>query len=181
MPDDDQKEFFAKLLGFDEETEKAEKKEPSFVRKPKIKNKNNNSSTIDKKTEEPKLIFEEQNTETELDVFEEVEGSLMVDVYQTPTSIIIESAVAGVNPEDLDISITSDSISIRGKREKVEKVDEKDYLYQECYWGRFSRSIILPEEIDPDKAQASLKNGVLKIVLPKVNRQKAKKLKIKFE
>ena len=89
--------------------------------------------------------------------------------------------MAGVNPEDLDISITSDSVSVRGKREKMEKVEEKDYLFQECYWGRFSRSIMLPQEVDPDRAQASLKNGVLKIILPKLNKQKTKKLKVKFD
>ena len=115
------------------------------------------------------------------DIFEEAEGSLTLDVYQTPSSIIVESAVAGVNPEDLDISITSDSVSVRGKREKMEKVEEKDYLFQECYWGRFSRSIMLPQEVDPDRAQASLKNGVLKIILPKLNKQKTKKLKVKFD
>ena len=61
------------------------------------------------------------------------------------------------------------------------KVEAKDYLYQECFWGSFSRSIILPQEIDPDRAVATLKNGVLTIRLPKVDRQKAKKIKVKVE
>jgi len=178
MANDDQKDFFAKLLGVEETTEKDT--EAPAIRKIRGRNKIK-TETNDLQIEEPKMIMEEKASETEPDIFEEAEGALTVDVYQTPSSIIVESAVAGVNPEDLDISITSDSVSIRGKREKMEKVDEKDYLFQECYWGRFSRSIMLPQEIDPDKAQASLKNGVLKIVLPKLNKQKTKKLKVKID
>ena len=71
-------------------------------------------------------------------------------------------------------------MTIRGKREKEERIKEDDYIYQECYWGRFSRSIILPQEVDPDNAEASLKNGILIIKLPKVDRHKAKKLHVQF-
>lgn len=111
----------------------------------------------------------------------ETEGRLTIDVYQTPSHIIIESTIAGVNPEELDIDITAESVTIRGERKHEEKIEEEDYLYQECFWGKFSRSVILPQEIDPDKASASfLKNGVLKIKLPKINREKSKRLKINF-
>ena len=89
--------------------------------------------------------------------------------------------MAGVLPDDLEINITTESVTIRGEREREEKVEAKDYLYQECFWGSFSRSIILPQEIDPDRAVATLKNGVLTIRLPKVDRQKAKKIKVKVE
>lgn len=115
------------------------------------------------------------------DFMEEAEGQLTVDVYQTPTEIVIQSTVAGVAPEDLDISITNESVTIRGKREKSEKVKEDEYFYQECYWGRFSRTIILPQEIDAERANAGMKNGVLTIRLPKLDREKTKKLKIKTE
>lgn len=122
-----------------------------------------------------------QGTEEEaIKIFEGPEGQLTVDVYQTPTNIIIESPVAGVKSEDLDIAVNPDTVVIKGERQKYESVEEKDYLHKECFWGRFSRSVILPEEIDPDKSHASLKNGVLKIVMPKINRLKVKKLKIKF-
>lgn len=124
--------------------------------------------------------IEEEKSADDIEIFDGPEGQLTIDVYQTPVSIIVESAVAGVEPENIDIEITPDSISIKGKRSKKERVDEKDYLYSECFWGRFSRSVILPQEIDAEKAHASLKNGILKIVLPKVNRQKAKKLKVRF-
>src|SRR3989344_5676692 len=111
----------------------------------------------------------------------EAEGQLTIDVYQMPDEIVIESTIAGVKPEDLDINITSEAVTIRGERKREKKVREDDYFYQECYWGRFSRSIILPQEIDPDKAVANLKNGILTIRLPKLNRQKGRSLKVKFE
>lgn len=110
----------------------------------------------------------------------ESEGRLTVDVYQTENEIIIQSAVAGVNVDDLEINITNESVSIRGERQKIEKTEEKDYFYQECFWGRFSRVIILPQEVDPEKSTAILKEGILTIRLPKLDRQKAKKLKIKI-
>ncbi|MFH0890487.1 MAG: Hsp20/alpha crystallin family protein [Candidatus Liptonbacteria bacterium] len=111
----------------------------------------------------------------------EPEGQLTIDVYQTPEDIIIESAIAGVKPEDIDIDVTSDSVSIRGARRREHKIRDEDYFYQECYWGRFSRSVILPQEIDPENASVSFKNGVLTVKLPKLNRRKSRKLKIKFE
>ena len=116
-----------------------------------------------------------------LRVDDDTEGQLTVDVYETPTSFIIKSAVAGVDPEKLDIAITNEAVTIKGERSSEEKVKTENYLHQECYWGRFSRSIILPQEIDPDKSQASLKNGILKINLPKITKIKSKKIKVKFE
>ncbi len=111
----------------------------------------------------------------------EPEGQLTIDVYQTPLEIVIESAIAGVEEEDLDVNVSTDSVTIRGQRRHHREVSDEDYLYQECYWGRFSRSIILPQEIDPDNAEVTFKNGILTVHLPKLNRKKTKKLKIKFE
>ncbi len=127
----------------------------------------------------------ESNSDSEestVDFFEEAEGQLAVDVYETPNNFVIKSAVAGISEDKLDIAISSESVTIRGNREE-EKTKEKDqkYYVQECYWGRFARSVILPQEIDPDKSTASLKNGILKITLPKINKGKTKKMKIKFE
>ena len=98
---------------------------------------------------------------------EEKDGELTVDVYQTPELIIIKTMIAGVRPEDLDISITRDMVTIRGRREEEKTVREEDYFARELYWGSFSRSIILPFDIDPDNAKASMKNGVLTIRLPR--------------
>ena len=115
------------------------------------------------------------------DFVEEVEGQLTVDVYQNPSEIVIQSTVAGVDPDNLDISITADSVTIRGRREKMERVKDEDYFYQECYWGKFARSIILPQEVDTEEAVAAIKNGILTIRLPKLNREKTKKIKVKLD
>jgi HSP20 family protein len=109
------------------------------------------------------------------------EGQLTVDVYQTPTDIIIKSIVAGVKPEDLDVSISHEMITIRGKREDSLRVEKESYFYQELYWGSFSRSVLLPQEVDPDEAEANLKGGILTIRLPKLNKERVHKLKIKGE
>lgn len=115
------------------------------------------------------------------DFSEEDEGQLTIDVYQTADDIILESPIAGVRSDDLDIAITSESVTIKGKREKDRRIKEEDYFYQECYWGRFARSIILPQEVDAEKSEAQIKNGVLTIKLPKLNRQRSKKLKVQSE
>ena len=127
-------------------------------------------------------VLPKAKVEEELqDFVEESEGQLAVDVYQTPTEIVIQSTVAGVDPENLDIAITNESVTVRGRRERFERVKDDDYFYQECYWGRFARSVILPQEVDPEKAVASLKNGVLSIRFPKLNREKVKKLRVNLD
>jgi len=108
----------------------------------------------------------------------ETEGELAVDVYQTDSDIIVQSTIAGVKPEDLDIAAENDVLTIRGKRESETKEEGKNYFYQECYWGAFSRQIILPEEVDPNRIEAAMKNGVLTIKLPKINRSKLRKIKV---
>lgn len=117
----------------------------------------------------------------EEDIVDEDAGQLTVDVYQTPSEIVVESPIAGVNPDEIDVSITPETVTIKGKREREQHIKAEDYVYQECYWGRFSRSVVLPQEVDADKADASIKNGVLTIRLPKINRSKSKKLKVKSE
>lgn len=108
----------------------------------------------------------------------EEEGQLTVDVFQTDDEIVIKSTIAGVTADDLDISITNDMVTIKGSRSSDEKIKQSDYYYQELYWGSFSRSIILPEEIDADNAKASMKNGVLTIRLLKLAKSRVKKVKI---
>lgn len=120
-------------------------------------------------------------TDGQEESLDEGEGQLTIDMYQTPDEIVLESPIAGVKAEDLDIAITSESVTIRGSRQKDRRVKDEEYFYQECYWGRFSRSIILPQEVDAEKAEASVKNGVLTIKLPKLNRQRSKKLKVQSE
>jgi HSP20 family molecular chaperone IbpA len=102
----------------------------------------------------------------------EPEGQLTVDVYQTDGEIVIQSAIAGVKPENLEISIENDIVTIRGERRETREKEKKNYFYQECYWGRFSREIILPSEVDSVRARAEMKDGVLTIRAPKIERGK---------
>ena len=111
----------------------------------------------------------------------ESEGQLTIDVYQTPNEIVIKSTIAGVRPEDIDITMANDMITIKGTREKDEDVSEEDYYYQECYWGPFSRSIILPIDVEVDQSEALMKNGILTIRLPKAEKVKTKKIAIRAE
>lgn len=107
------------------------------------------------------------------------EGQLSIDVYQTANAIVVKSTIAGVSSEDIDISINNDMLTIRGRREQKEKIREEDYLYKECYWGPFSRSVILPVEIEPEKIDAFLENGVLTISLPKAKSATQISIKVK--
>ena len=100
------------------------------------------------------------------------EGQLAIDVYQTPGAVVVKSTVAGVKPEDIDIAINNDMLTIRGARQLAEIVADEDYFYQECYWGSFSRSIILPFDVKNDAIEANLENGVLTITLPKADAAK---------
>lgn len=109
----------------------------------------------------------------------DAEGQLTIDVYQTDSDIVIKSTIAGVKPEDLDVSINNDMVTIRGERKNEEEVSSENYYYQECYWGSFSRSVVLPVDIIPEKAEASLKNGIMTIRLPKATANKVKKIQVR--
>lgn len=102
------------------------------------------------------------------------DGELVVDVYELDGYLIIKSAIAGVNPEDLDISIENDTVSIKGSRKEITTERDRNYFHQECYWGGFSREIILPVEVDGGKTEASMKNGILTIKVPKIEHEKRK-------
>lgn len=110
------------------------------------------------------------------------DGQLAIDVYQTPTDIIIRAPIAGVaKPEDIEIHIAHDVVTIRGERKPDVRVADGDYLYQECYWGRFSRSIVLPQEVDAEAAVANFsRNGILSLRLPKLVRERARKIAVRF-
>lgn len=164
-------DFFEKLKkGLDEEE------------KPKIKKKKKPAVSTSKKRIE---IKSEEDSDIEKipieqkDDWLDSEGELTVDVYQTDEEIVIQSAIAGIESEDLDISIEKDMITIRGKREKQFEEKEKNYFYQECYWGRFSRKIILPVEVNSSKINASMKNGILTIRIPKIEGKKKTKISVK--
>ncbi len=107
------------------------------------------------------------------------EAQLTVDVYQTPSEIVIKALVAGVRPDDIEISITRDMVTLRGKRVEQKDVQDDDFVYRELYWGAFSRTVVLPAEIDVDMAEAEQKHGLLTIRLPKINKDRQTKLKVR--
>mgnify|MGYP001576044180 CR=1 FL=1 len=186
-----EKDFFSKLAGvgpdgkFSDFSNGRQSSDLNGTRKNFYKQENgNNKNGINSKMDNKDLKInnnDNNDKEEELDNAAEEEGQLAVDVYSTETSFVIESAIAGVKGEDIDVSITIDSVAIRGKRAKEDKDSDKEYLYQECFWGRFARTVILPQEIDADRSIASFKNGILKIILPKILRDKPKKLRVKFD
>jgi HSP20 family molecular chaperone IbpA len=123
--------------------------------------------------------LKDKTEEKELEIEEDVDAELTVDLYETANDIIIQTMVAGVQPDNLSITITRDSVTIKGRREENKSIDKDNYHVQELYWGSFSRTISLPEEIDPEEAEALEKHGLLMIKLPKIDKNKETKLKIK--
>ena len=126
-----------------------------------------------------KDVAELEQTLGNSDLDSEEEGQLAIDMYQTPNEIVIKTMVAGVKPEDVDISITRDMVTIRGKREDSHEFSGDDFFHKELYWGAFSRTIVLPQEIEVEEAEATNKNGLLTLKLPKIDRNKQAKVKVK--
>ncbi len=133
-----------------------------------FKNNNNIKKTENQSMKNNYDYFWENEQENEVD------GQLAIDVYQTNTKIIVKSTVAGVNPEDIKISLHNDLLTIKGSRKMKEIVNDNDYLYQECYWGSFSRSIILPAEVDSQNVEAEIENGILTVSLTKSRKENIK-------
>ena len=126
------------------------------------------------KTKEPekKKVFQEDWPSSE-------EGQLTIDVYQNEEEIVVQSAIGGVKPNDLEITIENGMVHIKGHRQKTETVEKDNYFIQECHWGAFSRQLVLPSEVDSSRAEAILKDGVLTIKIPRIQKEKVTKLKIK--
>lgn len=110
---------------------------------------------------------------------EDVAGELSVDVYETPTNIIIKAIIAGVKKEDLDISLSRDMVSIKGSRVSENNIDDGDYFHKELYWGAFARTILLPQEVDIEKAEAFEDKGLLTLKLPKIDKGRQAKIRVK--
>jgi len=109
----------------------------------------------------------------------EEEGHLSVDVFQLGDDIVVKATIAGAKNEDIEVIVNGDMLTIKGERHLNENIEYDDYLYRECYWGKFSRTIILPVQINESGVEAKMDNGVLTVILPKA--QKAKELTIKVE
>ena len=106
-------------------------------------------------------------------------GELTVDVYQTPGEVIIQAMVPGVKPEDLSISINREMITVKGTRERPAEARPEDYIHQELYWGAFSRTIILPCEVETEESEAIERHGLLTLRLPKIDKERVQKIRVK--
>jgi HSP20 family protein len=106
-------------------------------------------------------------------------AELSIDLYDNGKEIIIQTMIAGVKPEEIDVNIQRDSVSITGNRKESKSIKEENYFYRELFWGSFSRTIQLPEEVDPEASEATEKHGLLIIRLPKIDKEKQKKVKVK--
>ena len=105
-------------------------------------------------------------------------GQLVVDVYETDTELIVQSAIAGVKNNEIDVSLENDILIIKGERQNPTKDDNRKYFLEECYWGPFSKEIILPREIDTLRIDAKIKEGILTVRMQKIERAKSKKISI---
>ena len=181
------KSFLDKIVSSDSDKEK----EIEMINENEINNDNSKNASekdidesklqnnINENSSEKKKINKEWLAEGENSADEE--GQLTVDVYKTKDFIVIKSIIGGVRPEDLDVSITSDMVTIKGKRNNPDNVVSDEYYYQECFWGNFSRSIILPNDIKTDGVEATIKNGILTIRLPKIEKNSSMKIEVKSE
>lgn len=114
----------------------------------------------------------------EWDEEDAVPGQLAVDVYETKEKLVVKARTAGVNKHDLDVSISDNTLSIRGTLSAGNEEDVENYFVQECYWGEFSRSIALPVPVKEDEIEAVLKDGVLTISFTKVKQDTVKKIQV---
>lgn len=175
--------FFDKLknsMGIEEESEEeiGEEEKPKKAA-PKIKEEKKEVKKIHVKSEDsPKEETKPKSKEEKQEWFEP-EGELAVDVYLTERDVVIQATIAGVKPEHLDIAIENDVVTITGERENPNQDEERNYYTQECYWGPFSRQVILPEEVDVNTVDAMIKDGIFTLRLPKLDKQKVRKIKVK--
>lgn len=110
---------------------------------------------------------------------DDTEGQLAVDVHQTDDAVIVKTMTAGVDPDDIEITVSRDTITIRGKRESAHEAREDDFFHKELYWGSFSRTIMLPCEVESEESSAKEDHGLLTVTLPKIDKNKQTKVKIK--
>lgn len=128
------------------------------------------SSQDDAPVHEPVAIAEEPE--------DDFPGQLAVDVYETEDELVIKARTAGVNKDDLDVSISEGILTISGTLSSGDESEANNWHIQECYWGEFSRTLALPVPVKEDEAKAALKDGVLTISFPKVQQEQAKKIQI---
>lgn len=188
-----EKSFFGKIMGGNVTDEVQEEVYEEEVVRPQVQHYAAEQEELgpDEVDSEDMLLMEDQepvapvaeppkkNKETNEEWLTDFEGQLNIDMYQTKDNVIIKSTIAGVRPEDIDITVANDMVTIKGARRKEENISQDDYFYQECYWGNFSRSVIIPVDIDSETIEADLKDGILTVIIPKAAKAKTKKVKVK--
>ncbi len=107
------------------------------------------------------------------------EGTLALDMYQTEDAAVVKTSVPGVKPDDIDITISGNTLTISGQTREEEEVKQENYMRRERRFGSFSRSVVLPDGLEPDKAEASFEDGVLTLTIPKAPEAKPKVVKVK--
>ncbi len=117
-------------------------------------------------------------TEEEGEIFNQ-DGELVVDIFETHSDFVVLAAIAGVQIKDLDISVEKDMMVIKGSRENPHADPTKKYFYQECYWGPFSKKVVLPDNLDVEEANAQMDKGLLTISIPKTAKAKGEKIGVK--
>ncbi len=135
-------------------------------------------SALKKNTPDPSAHIQVHSDKDE-SLTEEDEGQLSVDMYETDKEIIIEAMIAGVRPDDIQLNITRDQVTIRGKRESNTQVNENNYFIKELFWGAFARTVNLPHEIIIEEADAIEKHGLLIVRLPKLDKNRQSKIRVK--
>ena len=121
-----------------------------------------------------------------LDTFDNIEKSLSnfmpaVDVYEDKENVVVEATLAGIKPEEVNIAVNDDVLTIEGRRQSTSEIDEKNYYRKEVRNGSFHRSVLLPVSVHSDQAEANFDNGLLRIVLPKEEKAKSKNIKINIK
>ena len=176
MPRKHKRSFFERLTGVVRLDD--EEKRPRDPNAPFFDEHDENATPAD----EPGAEAEpETYWRTEPDQANDPEGELPIDMHETAGEIILKTFVAGVSPDDMDITITREMVTIRGERSAPEHVVDTGYVYQELYWGPFSRSVVLPQEIEVEEAEATERYGLLTLKLPKINKDRETKIRVKAE
>lgn len=187
MYEKDKRSFFERLTGTisveeeeKDETQTEENSEiPEFPEELGILSKNKHQQEENSNSQ---IVFHKEtlvNIPNDDEDEEEGDGELAVDVYEDSENIYVQSMVAGVDPTEIDVSIKRDTVFLSGNRVNPADIPEEDYFHKELYWGKFSRKIDLPEEIDPERSEALERHGLLILRLPKLNRKQTQKLNVR--
>lgn len=106
-------------------------------------------------------------------------GELPIDMYQTKDDVVVKATLPGIKPDEVDITITGDTLTIKGEHKEEQEIKKEDYLYKERSYGTFSRSLLIPVQVKSDKAEATFEDGILTLTIPKVEEVKPRQIKVK--